>query len=284
MILSAALAPDAAGHSLTAGPGRVADADRRDFGSIGHVGSDNGAIELFSAGRRLQLLPDKAILLPATRTLLVADVHIGKATSFRQLGVPVPAGTTEATLAALTRLVERHAARRIVFLGDFLHSKRSLAPVTLASVARWRERHAALELTLVRGNHDDRAGDPPAGLGIQPVDEPFDSDGLALGHHPRRRPGRFVLAGHLHPCIGLGGRAHDFHRLACFWFSGAPAAAALGGVGAEDPDRRDLGHEGVGVLPAFGAFTGMHPIRPARGDRIYVVGDGRVHPVPRAER
>ena len=48
-----------------------------------------------------------------------------------------------------------------------------------------------------------------------------------------------MLAGHWHPCASLGGRAHDRLRLPCFW------------LGAERT---------VGVLPAFGGFTGMHPI------------------------
>lgn len=235
----------------------------------GTAGVDDGAAEFRAAGRTLRLLPEKAIHLPDTATLLVADVHIGKATTFRQLGVPVPAGTTDETLAVLTRLVERLAVRRVVFLGDFLHSRRSLAPATLASVMRWRERHAALELTLVRGNHDDHAGDPPALLGIRAVDEPLPDDGLAFAHHPHRHPRAFVLAGHLHPCIGLAARAHDFHRLPCFWFSGATEQGAM-------PET------GVGVLPAFGAFTGMHPIRVRRGDRVFVVGGERVRALPAA--
>ncbi|MBC8055916.1 MAG: metallophosphoesterase, partial [Rhizobiales bacterium] len=120
------------------------------------------------AGNTLMLLPEKAVFLPDSDTLLVADAHIGKATSFRQLGVPVPAGTTDETLSVLTRLIRRLDAKRIVFLGDFLHSARSLAPDTLATLRRWRELHGTIELTLVRGNHDDRAGDPPAALDIQP--------------------------------------------------------------------------------------------------------------------
>ncbi len=213
-------------------------------------------------GNTLMLLPEKAVFLPECDTLLVADVHIGKATSFRQLGVPVPAGTTDATLSVLTRLVDRLAAKRIVFLGDFLHSARSLGAATFATLLRWRERHGALELTLVRGNHDDRAGDPPAVLDIQPVDEPLMLRGLALAHHPRPMAGAFVLAGHLHPCVSIGGRAHDWHRLPCFWFS-----------------------ERVGVLPAFGAFTGMQSIRVRPGERVFAAAPDRVFELlPKAGR
>lgn len=204
-------------------------------------------------GHALALLPDKAAFLPEFHTLLVADAHIGKAVSFRRLGVPVPRGTTTETLEVLSRAVERSGARRVVFLGDFLHSRRAHAPATLAAVARWRERHAALELLLVRGNHDDRAGDPPPSLGIEVVDEPWPLGGLALCHHPVPRPGRYVLAGHLHPCVHVGDGAFGGLRLPCF------------GFGAE-----------VGVLPAFGSFTGMHALRPAPGDRVFVVADGTV--------
>jgi DNA ligase-associated metallophosphoesterase len=208
---------------------------------------------ILAAGQPLTLLPEKAAFLAASRTLLVADAHIGKALSFRALGVPVPHGTTGETLAALSSLVATWRARRIVFLGDFLHSAHAHAPATIGALARWRRAHAALDLVLVRGNHDDRAGDPPSHLGMRVVDEPFTLDGFALCHHPRPRRGAYVLAGHLHPCVSLGGRAFDHLRLPCFW----------------------LGDE-VGVLPAFGAFTGMHPIRAAASDRVYPIADGAV--------
>ena len=204
-------------------------------------------------GHALTLLPQKAAFLDDLSTLLVADAHIGKAVSFRKWGVPVPRGTTSETLSVLTALVEATGARRIVFLGDFLHSARSHAASTLGAVARWRAAHAGLELTLVRGNHDDRAGDPPAQLGFSVVDEPLVLGRLALCHHPKPREGLYVLAGHLHPCVTLGGRAYDTLRLPCFHFG---------------PD--------VGVLPAFGSFTGMHPIERTELDRVFAVGEDRV--------
>ncbi len=208
-------------------------------------------------GRQIALLPQKAALLQDTHTLLVADAHIGKAVSFRALGVPVPRGTTSDTLERLSQLVERHGVRRIVFLGDLLHSARSHAAATLAAVARWRERHAALELLLVRGNHDDRAGDPPASLRIEGVDEPYLEGGLALCHHPQVHDTAYVLAGHVHPCVSLGGRAHDRLRLPCFHFGTR-----------------------CGVLPAFGSFTGMHALERAPGDRAFVIVDDELRELP----
>jgi uncharacterized protein len=213
---------------------------------------DAGSVEL-------DLLAGKAVWWPAEHTLLVADAHIGKAVSFRKLGVPVPEATTGGNLDAIDALLAAHDARRIVFLGDLLHSRFAHDKATLAAFAAWREQRSQLELVLVRGNHDDRAGDPPPSWGVHCVDEPFalpSAPQLALCHHPQPRAGRFVLAGHLHPCITIG-RGIDRLRLPCFHFGA-----------------------GVGVLPAFGAFTGMHPIERAPGDRVFVVADNAVHPLP----
>jgi DNA ligase-associated metallophosphoesterase len=225
--------------------------------------------EHHAGGARLVPLPERALWLPEAALLLVADAHIGKAQSFRRLGVPVPEATTAGTLARLDAALARCAGvQGIVFLGDLLHAARGRSAETLATVARWRERHQALALTLVRGNHDGHAGDPPANWRVACVDEPWTLPGLpglALAHHPKPSDTpsgpspRYVLAGHTHPAVVLGGRAHQRLRLPCFHFGPA-----------------------VGVLPAFGEFTGMHPARPGPGDRVYAVGDTRVFAVPLA--
>jgi uncharacterized protein len=210
-------------------------------------------------GAVLQLLAGKAVWWPAERTLLVADAHIGKAVSYRKLGVPVPEATTRGNLDALDALLATHDAKRIVFLGDLLHSRHAHDRGTLAAVAAWRAQRSELELVLVRGNHDDRAGDPPPSWGVFCVDEPFwlpAAPQLALCHHPKPRQGVYVLAGHLHPCTTVG-RGIDRLRLPCFHFG-----------------------QTVGVLPAFGAFTGMHPIERASDDRVFVVADNAVHELP----
>jgi DNA ligase-associated metallophosphoesterase len=289
------------------------------------------------AGEPIELRPERAALLLRHKTLLVADVHLGKARAFRQQGVPVPGGTTAETLARLDALVRATGADRVVFLGDLLHSRHAQGSAALDEFARWRAAHATLALTLVRGNHDAHAGDPPDALRIDVVEEPFALGGLALCHHPeahapRRaslragagvtlaapakspgdpgpsgsfmadalelaatKPGdaAFVavhaahaagdtgaprraevaaarmrnaspalpsarprVAGHVHPCFSLHGRS-DSLRLPCFHFAA-----------------------GVAVLPAFGAFTGMHAIHPAPGDRVWVVAADRVVAVP----
>lgn len=217
------------------------------------------------AGQDALLHPTGTLYLSAESTLLVADAHFGKAVSFRKLGVPVPHGTTLANLEQLERALTDTGARRVVFLGDFLHSRRSHAAGTQAQLAAWRGRHAELDLVLVRGNHDDRAGDPPAALRIAVVDEPFALGPFALCHHPQVTGDRYVLAGHWHPCISVAGRAFERLRLPCFWLG---------------DDTGQLPSQAVGILPAFGSFTGMHRIAPRAGDRIFPIAGDVVRALP----
>lgn len=207
-------------------------------------------------GERLHLLTDRAIWWPAQQALLVADVHIGKSATFRALGVPVPSATDARTLERLAALVAATGAARLLVLGDLLHAAHAHEPAVLGPLERWRRQHAALETVLVRGNHDARAGDPPAVLNIQVVDEPLCVGPFALCHEPRASHVGYVLAGHLHPSVHLVGRA-DALRLACFWFG-----------------------RHVGVLPAFGEFTGSLAIRPSAGDRVFGIADDRVIELP----
>jgi DNA ligase-associated metallophosphoesterase len=218
----------------------------------------SGAHAVRVAGETLWLLPEHAVWWPAGSMLLVADVHIGKGAAFRALGQPVPSGTTADNLARLHALMLRYPARELVFLGDFLHARAARTGAVLMALRDWRRcLPAHLRCTLVRGNHDTHAGDPPPDLEIAVVTEPLSAGPFALCHMPGSSPQGFVLAGHLHPACVLRGTGGDVLRLPCFVF----------------------GAEGA-ILPAFGAFTGHATIRAQPGEQCYVVGDGRVWPVP----
>ena len=78
-------------------------------------------------GTALQLLPQRALWWPAARMVLVADVHFGKAATFRRAGQPVPHGTTADNLARLDALLAATGADHLVFLGDFLHARSGAA-------------------------------------------------------------------------------------------------------------------------------------------------------------
>ncbi|MFI3046670.1 hypothetical protein ALP72_02965 [Pseudomonas coronafaciens pv. coronafaciens] len=205
------------------------------------------------AGEELWLLADKAIYYPAERTLLIADAHFGKAAAYRKLGQPVPHGTTQTNLRRLDTLLNTYACHQLIFLGDFLHAPESHAAGTLAALEQWRAERSTLKITLIRGNHDKRAGDPPAYLGIDVVAEPLVLGPFALQHEPDPHPTLHVLAGHVHPVYRLHGRGRQSLRLACFY----------------------LGQR-VSLLPAFGEFTGGFRIQPIENTQVYVTGGDAV--------
>lgn len=216
-------------------------------------------MQISVAGERLLLLAECAAFHPASATLLVADAHFGKAVAFRRHGVPVPAGTTAEMLQRLDTCLQRTVAQHIVFLGDLLHAKAARAETTMAAVARWRAARPALALSLVRGNHDQHAGDPPDDWQVAVHASELRLAGLVLRHDPEPSEHGYVLAGHVHPCAWVGGRGHDRLRLPCFHFGAR-----------------------VGVLPAFGGFTGMHALRREASDRVVVVAGDALRELPRA--
>lgn len=243
-----------------------------------------GSVAVVAASRELRLLPQRALLDTASRSLMVADLHLGKAATFRAHGLPVPSGTTERTLARLDALLAGTAARSLFLLGDLLHAPEALRPSITKALADWRARHARVEVILVRGNHDARAGKLPAGCGIDTVAPGHRLGELRLLHEPpgacdldppasrvdaprgdpscddQDRPATHWIAGHLHPVARLGRRA-DALRLPCFW-------------------QRPAGV----VLPAFGEFTGGWPVVPAPADRLHVTDGERVLSLPPRRR
>ena len=208
-------------------------------------------------GAAWRLLPQRAAWWEAQRTLVLADVHLGKAAAFRAQGVPVPSGTTRANLARLTALVNSLGAQRVIFLGDLLHARQALASEAASAFASWRQAHPQLACVLVEGNHDRAAGPVPAGFRLSVQPDPWRLGPYAFCHEPRFVPDATALAGHLHPCVNLRGRADDSVRLACFWI-----------------------RPGLAVLPSFGEFTGGAAFAREPGDRVIAVADTSLIEIP----
>jgi DNA ligase-associated metallophosphoesterase len=204
-------------------------------------------------GESLLLLPERALFWESTGTLIAADVHLGKAASFRAAAIPLPGGTTTETLARLTSAIERTGSERLLLLGDFFHAKSGRASRTLAAISSWRDRHKDTEIVLVRGNHDRAAGDPPVEWGFTCCDEPCFETPFVFRHHPVEETDGYVLAGHIHPAVSLSGPGRQREKLPCFFFG-----------------------QRLALLPSFGDFTGGASIRLRRGDRAYVVAGDEI--------
>ena len=218
------------------------------------------AAETEIAGLACILDPSGAMFFPAERTLVVADLHLEKGSSYARRGSFLPPYDTQATLAALAEVIGRFAATTIVALGDSFHDRHG--PNRLGA----DERRALTGLVngrtwvWVTGNHDPEL---PSDLGGEVVQE-VALGALRLRHHPV--PGLCrELAGHLHPVakVVLYGRSV---RSKAFLSNGERC-----------------------VLPAFGSYAGglnacdpaFTPLFPA-GFTAHVIGRNRLFALSRA--
>ncbi len=186
-------------------------------------------------------LSTKALFWPRLETVFVADIHLGKAAA-----IPVPHGTTAATLTRLDCLLNQTRAKHLVVLGDLWHDRLGRSTQLDSTLGDWTKTHDRVEFTLVKGNHDTKSGRTLPNTGFCEVDE-LELGSITCLHHPTPREGRYVLCGHIHPGFHLS-RGRAGLTVPCFWF----------------------GQE-VGVLPAFGEFTGLTCVERGPGDKMVLV-------------
>jgi uncharacterized protein len=199
----------------------------------------------------------RMLFWPAESTLFVADVHLGKAASFRAAGVALPSGHSNHDLDRISSLLTAHHARRLVILGDLVHTHSSYTAALDRGFRALRAKHPAVEIILVRGNHDRNAGDASVDWGLTIVSEPYLLGPFSCCHEPGRTrqadSAGFELAGHLHPALRVQ-TAREGITLPCFWRHA----------------------DGI-VLPAFGSLTGNFTVRLKPLECAVVIAGQQLH-------
>ena len=199
--------------------------------------------------------------LAASRTLVVADVHVGYARAARRRGGWLP--DVERGVDAAARVLDAVRAldaRRVVVAGDLRHSTRDVDPAEMAEVADFLGRvGAACEVAVVPGNHDRRGDDAYAAAGALVAAPPLDLGDVLVAHEPpAAAPARWTVCGHLHPAVEVRDETGAGARYPC----------AL--VGPR-----------VVVLPAFGRWAGG--VAGARLRRSLFVAEWRAYAVAGGE-
>lgn len=201
----------------------------------------------------IDLLPGGVARL-ADGSLLVADLHLGKATAFQARGLAIPEGDSAADLDRLRTICEQVAATRILINGDLFHSPAGISPEIEQLLESWLA-SLAIPVQLILGNHDRAIRRIPAWL--NPVAS-LEAAGFWLVHDPADAPpGRPTIAAHWHPVAKIADGRRSSLRLPCFLLRGE-----------------------LLVLPAFGSFTGGVVIPPEPDDRFFVAPAERVIEVP----
>ena len=208
-------------------------------------------ISLPVAGEQLSLLGARALYWPARSTLMIADLHLGKADVFRRAGVGLPAGGTGLDLDRLQLLLQTHSIATLWILGDVLHGPAPPA-AWQRRWAAWREQHAQLAIHAIHGNHD--RGLRRAGLQLELAGESVELGPFLLRHDPHPHPDLHVLCGHLHPLARLPGINR---RWPAFWM-----------------------RAGITVLPAYSEFSAGVVPRLASGERLIACVEGAAIALP----
>lgn len=180
------------------------------------------------AGHDLTPLPQGALFWAARRALLVADLHLEKASWFARFGQMLPPYDSLATLADLTALVAATGVCEVWCLGDSFHDSAGCDRLPDAAQAMLRTLTGATRWTWITGNHDRHYVDRCGG----DVCEEAVVEGLVLRHEACGAETRPELSGHFHPKLRIRVRGKLVSRR-CFVATGAKI-----------------------ILPAFGSMTG----------------------------
>lgn len=203
----------------------------------------------------LQLLKQKAIMLPQFKAILIADLHYGKAAHFRKSGIPIPEPIHTEDLNLIQYLLVKYRPKDFYILGDLFHSA-------------WNEQWDRLidflgqypetQFHLIMGNHDILGAKFYSSSIFKIHSEQATLGDLILTHEPMEivPSDKLNLCGHIHPGFRLVGKGRQSLRVPCFHWR----ANQL-------------------ILPAFGQFTGLAMMKAKANDKIYGISDKKIIPI-----
>jgi DNA ligase-associated metallophosphoesterase len=204
----------------------------------------------------LTLLSGKALLLNNSQTLVISDLHLGKAGHFRKFGIPISKEVHQTDLSLLSNLVTKHHIKQLLIIGDLFHSDLNNEWDLFVNFIK---AHSHVKPVLVAGNHDKYTKSALKEV-LTVHEEKYNLNDIIFTHEPMEltkiKTGEYNICGHIHPAIILKGKGRQSMKLPCFYFG-----------------------EKQGIIPAFGKFTGSALITPKQHDRVFVVTGNHVIPV-----
>ena len=180
------------------------------------------------AGETFVASPEGALYWPARNALLVADLHLEKASWFARLGQFLPPYDSVATLTALNEVVQATGVTRLYCLGDSFHDRFGCDRLPDQARALLLDMTSRLDWTWILGNHDPGFADHCGGTLV----EEMEISGIVLRHEAHPNDPRPEMSGHFHPKYRVQVRGRRVSRR-CFVASTSKL-----------------------ILPAFGSLTG----------------------------
>jgi len=197
------------------------------------------------SGEEMLLTSSRAVYWPRERALLVADLHLEKASFFAQFGQMLPPYDSRETLERLALAIRETDARRVIALGDNFHDDRGADRLETHAAGMLAALTRATDWVWITGNHDARLDTRSVdAIGGTLLPE-LEIGGLKLRHQARTGEAAGEISGHYHPKLTVRLKGRRIVR---------PCAVLA--EQSSGPQRL--------ILPAFGALTGgMNAADPA---------------------
>lgn len=199
------------------------------------------------------LTSGRSIYWEEEKTLIVSDLHLGKAGHFRKSGIAIPQTIFKEDMQRLVAQIQYFRPASLLIVGDLFHSTENKEHDFFL---KWRNDFLSLPIHLVRGNHDILKKEWYKVAGITVHDNAFSVSRFLFTHdisHCSSEETSYCFSGHIHPGIRISGMGRQTLQVPCFYFGKKHA-----------------------VLPAFGKFTGTYPIDPRPGDAVFALADNAV--------
>ncbi|RYG33018.1 MAG: ligase-associated DNA damage response endonuclease PdeM [Chitinophagaceae bacterium] len=205
--------------------------------------------------QHLLISGDRYIFWEEKKALILSDLHLGKSAHFRKNGIGVSGNIFREDIARLSDAVRRFNPSVLILVGDLFHSSHNREH---EDFLRWRNDFPVPAIELVKGNHDILSKDfySSAEISVHPMQ--YELDEFSFVHDRECAPeiGSYCFTGHIHPGISIYGNARQRLSFPCFYFGKDHA-----------------------ILPAFGRFTGTHPIKAHPNDHVFAIADGSILPL-----
>lgn len=205
-------------------------------------------------GETLVLTNRRAVYWESHNTLILSDLHIGKAAHFRKHGIPIPVDVLNSDLQRLESLIEFFNCTSLTIVGDLFHAG---ANGEIDMFKQWKNKFEVLTIDLIKGNHDRLSTNLYQDLGLNIYKPVKHLPPITFIHDKSpEETNKFCISGHTHPGVAIKLKGKQMVKLPCYQLS-----------------KDQL------VLPAFSKFTGLNTKACEEGTICYAFTDSAIFTV-----
>ena len=179
------------------------------------------------------LTNQRALYWDKEKALVLSDLHVGKAATFRKHGIPISKAVLEDDLERLKQLILHFKAEKLIIVGDLFHAEHNS---DIDYFEDWLASFEDLKVELILGNHDKLQPELYTRMHLGVFHPKKDTDNLSFIHDAlAKNTKQFTVSGHTHPGVLIKGKAKQRYKLPCYQIT-----------------EQQL------ILPAFSLFTGLN--------------------------